>query len=1070
MTRPTTRRAAQVWIGLVLAAGCGALAIALASLIEPRWRAELQSPTLWIFLIAASIAHAFPVIAPRHQAYHTTQAFLMAAVLLLGWPAVSTIVIVTHIAEWLRRRRPWYIQLYNVAVYLLSAGSAMAILWQLNARPFDLGDGRALLAALGAAGAFLLVNHLLTAVVLRLARGVSVADSGLFGPQSLGVDGALLLVGVAMAGAWTAQPAAVIVAGAPLALIYRALRMANVETISHRDALTGLYNARHFEEVLELELRRARHGAQPTAVIVAALDDAAMLVQRYGRATLDFVVLAVAERIGNLARDYDVVARLGESSLGVLLPGVDEHRARRVACHILDAAAAEPFGVATTREPVSASVSVALASQALADVSAEHILVSVQRAVERAVLTGARAFVQVQVERSATTAPVRSVAASGSGAMPTATITHARSRWWSAHLNLPQFEAAVIVPGLAVTGLATVLWEPIDVGLAVAILGIVAVSELLAFDLYDRTSFSVSFALILAAGLLGGPTAALVATWSVAILRGCLRRSRWDKVLFNGSVFSLFGLAATASAAVVGGLAARSTDLATLVIATMVASAAYYVHTFVIAAAVSLDLDTDPRLVWTRNFRWLFPHYLVLGAMGLGLAVATLDVGMLGATLFLAPLLMMRFVLKQYIDRTAGAVERLEAANAELIAASSLLRRRGEKLALLSDLGQLTAIEPRAASLPALVADRCVPALGEVCAVVWQGPSELEWTIRGVPDAQAVALAMRAQGLDEVANLAESVVGGGARPDWTRSLNGVWHAARLARPDRPKGWLITWTGAEFAHGEVEDQGKLLCEVARRLALVLEHEALLEEAASVEALRAVDRAKSDFVAITAHELRTPLTSLQGYAELLSTEVEPGLRERWLRIVQVEAAQLGQVLDHLLDVSRLDSGRFHADRRPFDLREVVNRVLAEFGNQAALTGHDLRCELAPELPPAFADPTQIERVIRNLLSNALKYSPQGGDVWLAAASRPTELEVCVQDEGLGIPSDWLGRLFERFQRVDMPDRATIRGTGLGLYIARQLVEMNGGRIWATSDGVGRGASFRFTLAMAPPRRLS
>jgi signal transduction histidine kinase len=653
--------------------------------------------------------------------------------------------------------------------------------------------------------------------------------------------------------------------------------------------------------------------------------------------------------------------------------------------------------------------------------------------------------------------------------MPTATTRSTSSRWRLRHCNLQQLEAAVIVPGLAST-LAAILSGPIDVGLAAAILGVVAVSELLAFDLYDRTSFSVSFALILAAGLLGGPSAALLATWSVAILRGCLRRSRWDKVLFNGSVFSLFGLAATALAAVGGGLTAHTTDLATLVIATMVASAAYYVHTFVIAAAVALDLDTDPRLVWARNFRWLFPHYLVLGAIGLGLAVATLDLGMLGATLFLAPLVMMRFVLKQYMDRTAGAVERLEAANAELMSASLLLRRRSDELALLSDLGQLTAIEPRAASLPALVADRCAPALGEVCAVVWQGPSELECAIRGVPDAQSVALAMRGQRPDELASLAESVVGGGARPDWTSSLNGVWHAARLAGADRPRGWLITWTGTEFADDEVEDQGKLLSEVARRLALVLERDALLEEAASVEALRAVDRAKSDFVAITAHELRTPLTSLQGYAELLRSEVEPGLRERWLGIVQGEAAQLGQVLDHLLDVSRLDSGRFHADRRPFDLREVVNRVLSEYANQAALTGHDLHCELAPELPHVFADPTQIERVIRNLLSNALKYSPQGGDVWLAVGSRSTELEVCVQDEGLGIPSDWLARLFERFQRVDMPERATIRGTGLGLYIARQLVEMNGGRIWATSDGVGRGACFRFTLAVAPPRRFT
>jgi signal transduction histidine kinase len=329
--------------------------------------------------------------------------------------------------------------------------------------------------------------------------------------------------------------------------------------------------------------------------------------------------------------------------------------------------------------------------------------------------------------------------------------------------------------------------------------------------------------------------------------------------------------------------------------------------------------------------------------------------------------------------------------------------------------------------------------------------------------------ALRSQSLDELAKLAEAVAVSRVRQDWANALGGFWNAAQLAGADRPNGWLITWTRVELADDEAADRRTLLREVALRLALVLEHDALLEEAAGVEALRAVDRAKSDFVAIAAHELRTPLTSLQGYAELLRSEVEPGLRERWLRIVQIEAAQLGHVLDHLLDVSRLDSGRFHPERRPFDLHEVINRVLAEFTTQAAMTGHDVRSELPPELPHAFADPTQIERVTRNLVSNALKYSPKGGRVCVGAVSRAGELEVYVHDEGMGIPQDWLGRLFERFQRVDTPDRATIRGTGLGLYIARQLVEMNGGRIWATSDGIGHGASFRFTLAIAPPVRL-
>ena len=116
----------------------------------------------------------------------------------------------------------------------------------------------------------------------------------------------------------------------------------------------------------------------------------------------------------------------------------------------------------------------------------------------------------------------------------------------------------------------------------------------------------------------------------------------------------------------------------------------------------------------------------------------------------------------------------------------------------------------------------------------------------------------------------------------------------------------------------------------------------------------------------------------------------------------------------------------------------------------------------------DQGQVERVLRNLVSNALKYSPEGGAVRISAAECARgEVELCVQDHGLGSPSEWLDRLFVRFQRVERPERAAIRGVGLGLYIARQLVELNSGRIWATSDGIGRGAAFHFTLPRAAVR---
>lgn len=119
-------------------------------------------------------------------------------------------------------------------------------------------------------------------------------------------------------------------------------------------------------------------------------------------------------------------------------------------------------------------------------------------------------------------------------------------------------------------------------------------------------------------------------------------------------------------------------------------------------------------------------------------------------------------------------------------------------------------------------------------------------------------------------------------------------------------------------------------------------------------------------------------------------------------------------------------------------------------------------------APADSHRIERVLRNLVSNAIKYTPGGGVIRIVAAeTAPHDVEICVDDAGVGIPLEWRERIFERFQRVDRPERDSIRGTGLGLYIARQLVELNAGRIWVASQGAGQGSTFHFTLSRAPLR---
>jgi diguanylate cyclase (GGDEF)-like protein len=1063
--------AAQTWIAAVLLGGAITVAIGIAQADQPEIRAELAEPAVWLLLIGACVAHAFPVIAPRHQAYHATQAFLMASVLVLAWPCVVLIVVAAHVAEWLRRPRPAYIQLYNVGTYLIAAGAAAAVVHAAGVWPFNFGvDARTLVLALIAAAVMLLLNHGLTAAVLWLARGIRPTESGLFGAESLGLDGILLIVGIGIGGVLRLQPLSIIVTGSPLILIQRALRVANVESSSHRDALTGLYNARHLQETLEVELRRADATAQPTGLIVGVLDDVPSIVQRFGRATMDFLMLALGDRLQSTVREFDVVSRLDDGSFGVLLPGLDRGATESVAACISERVGEQPFSLATTREPVLVSTSLAyIAVPAMPNASATEILSSLRTAATKAALSGPRMITAVSLampQAVAESAPTRPAPLPATGS-PSST----SSPWLPPRSWLPYFQTLVCTLGLSLT-VFVLLTQPLpDLPLAAGIIGFVALSELLAFELFDRSSFSVSFAPIVTAGLLGGPAATLLAVWSVALVRGALRRSVWYRVAFNASAFTLAGIPAMIVATGAGRFTVDSNQLVPLAIGTALASTVYYLHTFLIAGALALDVGADPRQVWDRNYRWLFPHYIVLGWIGLGLAVATLQFGLLGAALFVAPLLAMRLVLKQYVERTAGAVHRLEAANAELRSASALLQQRGEELTLLSDLGQLVAAEPRTETLPSLVLARCVPALGEVCAMLWQSSRGIERSVHAATDQTSTAFGqvLEARSLGEVLWLAEHLDDPGEQPpEWARCGAGTWLTTPLAGVDQRLGWLLAWSSSPPSADERARRLELMREVAQRVALVLERDALLEEATELEALRTVDRAKSDFIATTAHELRTPLTSLQGYTELLRGPVEPALRDRWLSIIHVEAAQLGQVVDQLLDVSRLDSGRFQAERREFELVDIVNSVALHFAQQVTLSDHTLVVEV-PNPPRVYADPTQVERVLRNLLSNALKYSPFGGEVRIAAVERSSgEVEVCLQDHGMGIPVEWLGRLFERFQRVERPERDSIRGTGLGLYIARQLVELNSGRIWATSDGAGKGSTFHFTLPVV--RRTS
>jgi PAS domain S-box-containing protein len=243
---------------------------------------------------------------------------------------------------------------------------------------------------------------------------------------------------------------------------------------------------------------------------------------------------------------------------------------------------------------------------------------------------------------------------------------------------------------------------------------------------------------------------------------------------------------------------------------------------------------------------------------------------------------------------------------------------------------------------------------------------------------------------------------------------------------------------------------------------------------ISADRFVEEMKSDFVATVSHELRTPLTSIYGFAEtLLRSDVEFAERERqtFLGYIASEAGRLTAIVDALLNVARLDAGDLQVNLAPVDVRDVVSEVVTS-AEAATANGHSFVVDLPSEPLSAEADPDKLRQILSQLVDNALKYSPEGGTVTVAARRKLETVEVRVADQGIGIPRGEQRRIFRKFYRGEGPPRDGApgsAGTGLGLFIAEGLVTAMGGRIWVDSSE-GEGSSFGFELPLARQSVLS
>jgi PAS domain S-box-containing protein len=241
------------------------------------------------------------------------------------------------------------------------------------------------------------------------------------------------------------------------------------------------------------------------------------------------------------------------------------------------------------------------------------------------------------------------------------------------------------------------------------------------------------------------------------------------------------------------------------------------------------------------------------------------------------------------------------------------------------------------------------------------------------------------------------------------------------------------------------------------------EALDSQRSANATLEKLDRTKTEFLSIVSHEFRTALTGIQGFSELIR---DGGLEQDEVRAyggyIFNDADRVNRLIGDMLDLDRMESGRMSIRLTDVDINEVVSDVMTRAATSASVVV-EFKADLDPRLPIVSGDRDRLVQVVSNLANNAVKYSPDGGIVTLATRAEGAFALVSVTDTGLGIPPDEIGHVFERFRRVRSGAAQSIPGTGLGLTIVKQIVEMHGGKIWVES-AVGHGSAFHFTIPLA------
>src|SRR6266508_1151759 len=691
-----------------------AVAITAAAVTLPfigRLQTTHQWPAFLILASAAAIARLFVVRTPADQAYHTDIVFLIPAALILPPELLVLVAVVQMVPEWLKMRYRWYLQTFNILDYSLSAMAAWFVgKWLILEHAGIANDAlRLSLAGLAVCIVIVAVNHILLAVMLRLARGFTLRETGLFDAEYLATDLVLAALGVAVYAFWETNPWLVPFALTPLFLIHRSLSVPALQAEGRVDPKTGLFNARHFAAALAEEIGRARRFERPMSLIMADLDLLRDINNTYGHLAGDAVLKGIAEVFRAQLRHFDVPARFGGEEFSILLPETPPDQALEIAERIRRAVAERTFDVETSSDPIRATVSIGVAGYPKDGTDSNELIHQADLAVYRAKLQGRNRVLGASSEPLLVPADrtARLIAVPGEGdqhsPLPSPVQVQPKEerrdepRHPKPHaLHGPRFlsldrRLSLIVGlvsalgvGAGVVGLV-LTWTSKDLLGLLAVLALVGVGQALALEADEGSAvLSVSAVGCLAAASLFGWRAALPLALTSVAVDWSARRHPLHNTLFNVGALTLASLAA-ASVFKIAAFFPDGTahELAASGLGLLAGAAYFVVNMGLVSLALALQGHERWWSVFRERFAWLLPHYLVYGFIGGVMALAYEAVQLLALAVFAVPLLLMRKTQEAYLKHTQRSAQKLRQAaetiqsqNVSLELANKLLKER----------------------------------------------------------------------------------------------------------------------------------------------------------------------------------------------------------------------------------------------------------------------------------------------------------------------------------------------------------------------------------------------------------